>query len=151
MRPTEMVRLCDWVAAIKPAQRMNDETPDAWFAVMGGLDFEQAKRAVIVIAAREPWIEPHEIVAEVKRQRSKALEGVDQTTLVPDADPDNPQAYARALREQRYRAASGKAIDPAGRDRVKALVSGLSQVLPAVPRGETPRPALRPARELPGA
>lgn len=148
MLPTEMVRLCRWVAAIKPAQRMNEDTPDAWFAVFGGLEFEQAKRAVLAISAREPYIEPHAIVAEVKRERAKALEDVDHATLVPDADPDDPKAYARALREQRFKAAEGLSIE--GRDRVRALVSGLAQVLPTVPRGETPRPALRPARELPG-
>lgn len=149
MTPLQMVDLCDWVAAIKPAQRMSDVTPDAWYAVMGALDFEQAKRAVIAIAAREPWIEPHEIVAEVRRQRSKALEDVDHATLVPDADPDDPRAYARALQQQRFKAAQG--LDPAQRDRVKAIVAGLGKVLPKMPHVDTPRPALRPARELPGA
>lgn len=151
MRPTEMVTLCDWVQAIKPAQKMTEETPDAWYAVFGRLDFEQAKQAVLAIAARESWVEPHAIVAEVKRQRAKPLETVDTAMLVPDADPDDPEAYLRALRDGAFRRDT-PALTSGQRD-VAALVSGTFRT----PEDEKPRrrffgrrPAIRPASSQPG-
>jgi hypothetical protein len=51
------------------------------------------------------WLMPCDVLAGVKRLRADRLaRALDQ---IPDADPDDPPAYAAALRAGNYRAAAG--------------------------------------------
>lgn len=79
----------------------------AWHEALADLAFEDAKTAVVdhYRASRE-WIMPADVrqrIVEIRRHRLAAL-GDD--AAVPDADPDDVEAYLKALREGRMRRAS---------------------------------------------
>jgi hypothetical protein len=70
----EAVALARYVHAVCPQQKFDEYTADTWGDVLGDLEFEDCKRAVIEIARRQPWVAPAEIIAEVKRNRTGRLD-----------------------------------------------------------------------------
>lgn len=70
MTPTETVMLCRLVKALCPQQAIDSYTPDAWHEVIGHLDLDECKRAVISAARRKPFIAPAEIISEIAAVRS---------------------------------------------------------------------------------
>lgn len=74
MNEDEAVALARYVHAVCPQQKFDEYTADTWGDVLGDLEFEDCKRAVIEIARRQPWIAPAEIIDEVKRNRTSRLD-----------------------------------------------------------------------------
>lgn len=70
MTPTETVILCRLVKALCPQQAIDSYTPDAWHEVLGHLDLEECRQAVITAARRKPFIAPAEIIAAIAAARS---------------------------------------------------------------------------------
>lgn len=101
MRPSDTVRLLALVTQIAPAQKVDEFTPDAWHLVVGDLDYDEAREAVIAVARRQAWIAPADVVQEALRARARRPRF--DAEYVPDADPDDPDAYLAALRGGRLR------------------------------------------------
>ena len=70
MTPTETVMLCRFVKALCPQQAIDSYTPDAWHEVIGHLDLDECKAAVVIGARRSAFIAPAEIIAEVAAAQS---------------------------------------------------------------------------------
>lgn len=135
MTPTETLRLCKTVRAVAPSQRFEEETPDAWHVVLGHLPLDDCLAAVAVIAREQTYIAPADIIKTVaaarrERNRERRAEIEANPGLVPDADPDQPRAYAEAIRSRRYVDKPGRAL---AQGRLEALVSGVAKALPHVP------------------
>ena len=63
MTPTEVVILTRYVAAMCPAQKFDEYTPDAWFDVLADLQIEDARLAVAALAKHQTFVSPAEIRA----------------------------------------------------------------------------------------
>lgn len=107
MNRKEAVALTRIVAATCPQQVMDDYTPDAWYEVLSDLESADCMRAVRVIKQRQPFVDPSEIRAEVRRVRNDRI----ARSLIPAPPPeltDDPRAYKAALAESLRRAADGE-------------------------------------------
>ena len=106
MNSTEVTGLCRYVAAMCPAQKMDDATPDAWAHVLRDARVEDARCAVLDLAPRQPWISPAEIRAEVRRIRTRRIEAA--VSEPPREVADDPAAYLAWLRADRRAIADGR-------------------------------------------
>jgi hypothetical protein len=70
MTPTETGMLLAYVAGACPSQKMNELTGDAWHDILGHLEYADCRQAVRAVGARQPFIAPSEIIAEIAAQRS---------------------------------------------------------------------------------
>jgi hypothetical protein len=70
MTKQEIGKLLAYVAGACPSQKMNDLTGDAWHDILGHLEYEDARAAVRVVGARQPFISPSEIITEIAAKRS---------------------------------------------------------------------------------
>lgn len=111
MTPTETTRLLALVAAVCPSQAIGEHTAEAWHLVLDGLDYQRACRAVIEVGKRKPFIAAADVVQETRRLAVVERDQV-PPTAVPDADPDDPRAYAAALRAGRMRVPDPGALKP---------------------------------------
>lgn len=115
MNPREAVMLVRYVEACCPQQKFDEFTPDAWHDLLGDLALGDCRAAARAVAQRQPFVSPSEIRAEVQRIREARLgpPGPGLSPIPPPADPDDPQAYLAALREQQARVAAGVETVPA--------------------------------------
>lgn len=133
MTPQETVVLARYVRALCPQQKFDEYTPDAWHDVLSDYRLDAARAAAAAVAKRQPFVSPAEIIAEIKQQRGDRatdFQGPGLPAEVPDADPDDVQAYLAALRDQRTRAADGMVLKYRP---VAQLIAGVVQALPAIP------------------
>jgi hypothetical protein len=72
MTREECVNLAKYVGDLFPQQRMGSTTGLAWHDVLGHLEFGECKRAAAAINARQPFVSPSEIIAEIASARSAA-------------------------------------------------------------------------------
>jgi hypothetical protein len=136
MNPKEAVLLTRYVRALCPQQKFDEYTADAWFDVLKGFSLKDTQAAAATVAAKQPFVSPAEIIAEIKRHRSEtasAFQGPGLSAEVPDADPDDVSAYLAALRAQRTRAADG--FEMKARP-VAELIAGLVDSFGEVPGAE---------------
>ena len=105
MNATETARICDAISQIKPAQRFDTETPAFWAVILGDIRYEDARQAVLNLGGRQQFIDPSDIITEVRRIRD---DRVDRTEMpVPNASPDDPAGYAVEYRALRLAIADG--------------------------------------------
>lgn len=133
MNHTEVVILTRYVAAMCPAQKFDEYTPDAWFDVLGDLRLEDARTAVANVARTQPFIAPAEIRSEVRRIRDDRLDRL-EGFLIPPAEL-SPTGYRDWLIDARKRIADGTfEPDPpevtADPDAIKAAISGAFHTIP---------------------
>lgn len=88
-----------FVAQAAPAQKLNDGTAAVWHAILGGIRFADAIEACGRIARRQAWIAPADIIAEVKVIKDDRVDRIEMP--VPNANPDDPKAYAAEYRAVR--------------------------------------------------
>lgn len=74
MNAQEVTMLGRAVAAICPAQKWDDFTPDAWRELLGDLAYDDARAAVFTLGRAQPFIAPCDIRKEVKRIRAQRLD-----------------------------------------------------------------------------
>ena len=108
MNTSETTRLCKAIAALAPAQKFDDETPAIWAVVLGGVRYEDAREAIIKLAADHAFMAPTDIIAEVKRIRADRLANTDPTTITPNVDPDKPGLWRQELAAIRDAIADGR-------------------------------------------
>lgn len=134
MNAVEAARLCRFVSAVAPAQKITEDTPIAWAMLLEEVPYDDAKEAVKDIASRQPFVAPSEIIAAVKAMHAKRLAGVD--TDVPPVDPDDVAGYIAALRQAAKRRAEPQREDrpvrrEVGRVERQAIEAGPGVVAPA--------------------
>ena len=86
MTPQEAVALCRFTAACCPSQKFDEYTPDAWGLLLEDVRFVDAKDAVAIVARKQPWVSPAEIIAEVKKIRGKRID--EYGPIIPPAGLD---------------------------------------------------------------
>ncbi|MFL6113967.1 MAG: hypothetical protein ACJ786_21800 [Catenulispora sp.] len=107
MTEAEIAKLLRFVHALCPAQKFDEYSPDAWELVLGDVPFDDARDALKKLGQQLRFIAPSDIAQEVRRVRNaRAAQYTDYADTLPDADPDRPLDYIRALREHNFRAAS---------------------------------------------
>jgi hypothetical protein len=128
--PDETVVLARYVRALCPQQKFDEYTPDAWHDVLADFRLADARAAAAAVARRQPFVSPAEIIAEITQIRSDRatdFQGPGLPAEVPDADPDDVQAYLAALRGQRVRAADGLELK---KRPMAQLLAGVGQHIP---------------------
>jgi hypothetical protein len=120
MTHEEIVKLCRYIQAACPAQRFDEYTPDVWAEVFpASLTLDDCRAAVITIKQRQRYIDPSDIIAEVRRIRSNRL---DRTLIeAPSAELcGSPGDYKAELIRQTTAIASGLDLNR----ELRALPSG---------------------------
>jgi hypothetical protein len=130
VNPKEAVLLTRYVRAMCPQQKFDEYTSDAWFDVLKDFAFDACQEAAANVGRRQPFVSPAEIIAEIRKQRDDRaadFQGPGLSAEIPDADPDDVQAYLSALRGLRTRAADG--LEMKARP-VAELVAGIGRKIP---------------------
>lgn len=138
MNATETARLCRVIASLAPAQRFDEETPAVWHAVLIDVQIADALEAVKVIARRDRFVAPADIVTEVRKIRAERLAASDR--ILPDVDPDDVPGWLAARRSALAALADGRTTAPAALE--GPVDARLAAALPGVlRRPERPRAA----------
>lgn len=104
---------------------VGDLDAEGWRRALHGLELNDCKQAVVEhFTASTDWLMPAHVRAGVGRIRRARLERR-PFDWVPDADPDDPIAYQRALQSETARAADGTE-----RPRDMAALPGLLRDVP---------------------
>jgi hypothetical protein len=130
MSPDEVVILARYVRALCPGQKFDEYTPDAWHDVLADFALADARSAAAAVARKQPFVSPAEIITEIRKQRDDRaadFQGPGLSAEIPDADPDDVQAYLSALRGLRTRAADGLEMK---RRPVAELLAGIGRTVP---------------------
>lgn len=136
------------VAQTFDRRTVGDFDAEGWRRAMHGLQLEDAKQAVVEhFTTSTAWLMPAHVRDGVKRIRAARLEHRPYD-WVPDADPDDPISYQRALRDGNERAADGT---ERARD-LQSLPSTFRDVPRATPTAiEAARDVVRRIRPTPRA
>ena len=88
MNDTDLTKLCRYIAALSPAQQWDEFTADVWADVLPrDFTLEECQAAVIEVKRRQPWVDPSDIIAAVRRARRPAEEAAHLATVL------HPGAY----------------------------------------------------------
>lgn len=112
MNAQEAATLCRAAKSVCPQQKFDEYTPDFWHPLLEDISFEDAKRALIEVAKRQPFVSPAEIRSEVARTRKRMV------AAIPAVDPpwqlgDRPAEEQRWVANYRHAIADGMAEDGA--------------------------------------
>jgi hypothetical protein len=110
MTPTEAVMFVRQVGAVWPQQRMEDGTPDAWYAAgLKDVSHADAAEAITRLAKFKTFISLAEILTEVKRLREDRI--AQHAVINPHGEvADDPRGYREALGATITRIADGLAV-----------------------------------------
>lgn len=97
MNTEEAKRLIDVIRAAAPAQRFEPETAAVWAAILRDIRLVDALTAVTRVPRRGDWIDPADIVSEVRAIRQARLDAAGAAEINPNVDPDDPRAWAAEL------------------------------------------------------
>lgn len=107
MTPVEAVLFVQHVGRLWPQQRMEDGTPDAWYAAgLKDIDPADAMAAANKLATEKVFISLAELLSEVKALRAQRI----ARTPLPAPDPelaDEPGPYKEAMQEALRKIAGG--------------------------------------------
>jgi hypothetical protein len=101
MNPQEAVALCRFTAACCPAQKFDEYTPDAWGLILADIRLIDAKEAVVEIKKTSTWVDPSDIIREVRKVRAARIAQHGELIPPADLDPDNVPEYVKWLRAAR--------------------------------------------------
>ncbi|MDU7718833.1 MAG: hypothetical protein E7J90_11535 [Cutibacterium avidum] len=106
----ETADLLRTIRAICPAQAQDEFTPEAWNLVLDDIAMPDAMAAVRRIArstdTKPLWIDPRQILNEVRRVRTARLDATPTSGA-----PTDPAAYCQWLKATRQHIASGNRTD----------------------------------------
>ncbi|MER5677396.1 hypothetical protein ACFWZZ_00495 [[Kitasatospora] papulosa] len=103
MTQDEAILLLEYVAAACPAQRISEYTPDVWGELFAPYNLDEARTAVIVVAARQPFVAPADVIVEIKARREERIE---LAHVVYDGDPSETAAESLLSRRALVKAAA---------------------------------------------
>jgi hypothetical protein len=113
MTPTETVALTEYVQACCPQQQIGEYTPDAWHDILGDLRLEDWSAAVVAIKKRSVFVDPSEIIAEVREIRNERIRAAGGIPAPPPELIDHPRAYSAALQAAAIALGDGRDPDEA--------------------------------------
>lgn len=134
MTPLEAVDLCRFTAACCPAQKFDEYTPDAWGLILADIRMVDAKEAVVAIKQCTPWVDPSEIITEVKKMRAKRIEEFGPIHPPADLDPDNWRAFQEWLAVTERQIADGE-LKPVKLELPERNMAAIEGTFRRVPRG----------------
>jgi hypothetical protein len=105
--PEDSVRLCRYVKACCPQQAIDELTPLAWADHLADVPYEDAKAAAKEITAKQPFVTIAEILAIVRRIRTKRITEAGDLTPPPGTEAEQRAWLAAARR----RIADGGSVD----------------------------------------
>jgi len=109
--------VAELLTVIASFDRRTLDDPDviAWHAVLRDEHLADCREAVVRhYAEKTDWIMPAHVRKGARMIRRERMAALDK--YAPDADPDDPQAYIRALRDGRRRTTEGqRSLPPIGR------------------------------------
>ena len=124
MTPMETATLVRYIESLCPQQHIDDYTYETWHDVIGHLEFDAARNAVIAVVHGQPFVAPSDIIREASRARKahpsdrtvgEALAAANLRELgAAPATPPTPEYLA-----------ARKALD----DRLEARMAGIPAVL----------------------
>ena len=120
MNATETARLCMMISSLCPGQRMDEETPAVWAVVLEDLSLRDALEALKIVARRQVFIAPSDLISEGRKIRAARGSGLLPT---PNVDPENGPAYRAELRALAQADADG-ALDVADYERGGRTLTG---------------------------
>ncbi|KIF67575.1 hypothetical protein HY68_01330 [Streptomyces sp. AcH 505] len=135
--------IAKYVASLCPQQRFNEHTPDVWGDVLSPYDVNEARTAVVTVAARQPFISPAEIITEIKARRE---ERIALAHAVYDGNPDETGVESAQAVRALFRAAAD------GRIEQRSITAGLGKgpdAPPALPSGRVKAILSAAAKEPP--
>jgi hypothetical protein len=105
----DAIKLCRYVHAITPGQKLDEYTPQAWADILEDLpcSFDEARSVVINIKRRQVFVDCSEIVAEVRAVRDERIR-LNPPPAPPPELLDDPEAYRQHLRDSTRLAADGE-------------------------------------------
>lgn len=99
------------IAAAFDNRTVGDADLLAWFQVVGHIDTHEAQDAIVAhYGESRERVMPHDVLSRVRKIRAARI--AERPDALPDADPDDDPAYRAALREGRFRMATGRAPRP---------------------------------------
>lgn len=69
MTPRETGLLVRYIKSVCPAQLIDDYTYETWHDIIGHLDLEAARNAVIAVKHSQTFVDPSDIIRECERKR----------------------------------------------------------------------------------
>jgi hypothetical protein len=124
---------CRYAAALTPAQQWDEFTADVWADVFpADFTLDETRAAIVAVKQRQPWLDPCDIIAEVRRARRHAEDQQQLRTLL---DPDANRAQIEA-------------VDSAFLAKLAARGQRLREAPRALPPAPRPARSARPAPEL---
>jgi hypothetical protein len=81
----------DAISQIKPAQHLDEGTPAFWALILADIRYVDARQAVINLGGKAKFIDPSDIIAEVRRIRNDRLERTE--IPAPNVHPDHVADY----------------------------------------------------------
>ncbi|MCI3240249.1 hypothetical protein [Streptomyces spinosisporus] len=132
MNSQEATALCAYVHQLCPQQRFNEHTPDVWGDVLAPYALDEARAAVVTVAARQAFIAPAEIITEIKARRAERIE---LANIVYDGNPLETGAESAENLREIIRAAGDGLTGPS------SIAGSLGTAeRPALPPGADPGP-----------
>ena len=92
MTPTEAAKLCAFAGQCFPQQKINEFTPDAWGLILEHVRYSDAQDALVLLARKQPFVSPAEIIREVKKLRAKRID--EYGPIIPPAGLDPIETVA---------------------------------------------------------
>lgn len=108
MNRADAIKLCRYVHAATPAQKLDEYTPQAWADILEDLPcgFDEGRAAVVAIKRRQVFVDCSDIIAEVRAARDERIR-LNPPPAPPPELLDDPEAYRAHLRESVRAAAEG--------------------------------------------
>lgn len=97
MTREETVALVRFIKAVSPAQAIDEWTPNFWHDIIGRLEFEEARNAVIAVKHSQPFVDPSDIIREVERVKTRVIGG--DPARHPSARPVREAIAASTMRD----------------------------------------------------
>jgi hypothetical protein len=79
MTPTETGLLVRYIKSVCPAQLIDDYTYETWHDIIGHLDLEAARHAVIAVKHSQTFVDPSDIIREVERAERRRAHPSERT------------------------------------------------------------------------
>lgn len=117
MTREEMIDLVEFIAIVCPQQKINRASAVAWYEVIGDLDFEAARNAVIAVKHSQPFVDPSDIIREAhRRETSRPYERTAAEAIAESSLRELPAALAAPPNEEYQRAKRDLLVKMAARD-----------------------------------
>lgn len=110
MNRTETVMLLRKIRAYKPAQVMDEYTPDAWQEVLANVPYGDAMSVIQELSREQQWIGVDDVAQRAKAITSRRIND-GEADLIPPPDlatADQVDAYQDWLKGARARLAAGE-------------------------------------------